>query len=860
MKKYISIPLYMRGLWALGFAFLLVLSGKFTATPWAFGEEKVLRVALYEGKPNLFTDSSGEPSGFFADLLERIASLEGWHLEYVSGTWAEGLERLKKGEVHLMTSLARTEEREKIYSYSAVPAIVGWSTAYVSKGSPILSILDLKGKRVAVLEGSVQQSGFLDFIRGFGVNLTLLPVPDEKTGFAMVTRKEADAVISVSTTGELYRSQYGLKGTAIMFHPKEAYFAAPKGDPQGVIPSLDFHLARMKENPDSAYYTIQKRWFPEEPVTLILPLWLRIAGALALTALLCSLITVIVLRWQIKKRTAELVRAKETAEKRNFQLQQEIVERERIEEILKKHEVHLEVLVSERTEDLEKTNQELQREIAERKQVEEELFRKQEQIRRISDNLVEGFIYQVACCPLGKSREFRYVSAGVTSILGISPERMYADSSVVYQGILHPEDAEPFRVAEERSFQNMSLFNMEGRFFLPGGSFRWLRISSTPHREEDGSVVWDGIAMDITERKLAEERIRRITFHDSLTGLYNRRYLEEEMERLDRREQFPLSLIMADSNGLKLVNDTYGHAVGDEMLRRIAQVLEEASVGYGPIGRWGGDEFLLLLPRTEISQAGKICKNIMELCRFSRVRDIPLSISLGMAEKTSEEQNLSDILSRAEDDMYKRKLGESRSARRGVVSALLKALGAKSCETEEHTRRMEILALKIGEKVGLPESELKRLSLVVILHDIGKIHVDEAILAKKGPLTPEEWEIIKKHPEAGSRIARATEEFAHVAEDVLSHHERWDGTGYPRGLKENQIPLLARITAIVDAYDVMTNGRPYRKALSRSQALKECERCSGTQFDPQLVKVFADVLAAEFGQDSGGMAEDGNVF
>lgn len=947
--------------------FLSAFGGVFSGELPCFGAETTVRVALYEGKPNLFTDPSGKPAGFFAELLEHIAILEGWRLEYVPGTWAEGLERLEKGEIDLVTSLARTAEREKIYSYSEIPAISAWSTAYVSNESPVFSLLDLKRKKVAILKGSVQELGFLDFIRGFDLGITLLPVPNEEAGFAMVSRGEADAVISVRTTGELLRATYDLRETAIVFNPREAYYAASREDPKDLIASLDFHLVRMKENPDSEYYKIMDTWFPKDPRKFFLPLWLRIAAMAVLGCLLLFLAMIIVLRWQVKKRTAELVAEKETTEKQNLQLQREIGERKRIEEILKKHEAHLEVLVSERTRDLEKTNEELQKEIMERRQVEEELFRKKEQISRVSDNLVEGFIYQIECSPEGKSRGFLYISAGVANILGVAPEQAYANPMIMYEKVF-PEDAKRFREEEDRALETLRVFNMEGRFVLPGGEIRWLRLSSTPHQEKDGSVIWDGLAMDITERKsreqqlwesreqfkalaehsqdvimrfdrqhrhlyvnpvtedmtgvkpedfigktheemgfpkelvqlwdqaieevfvssatgkmefelpggrwmdwilvpefsekgevaavitsareithrkLAEEKIRTISFHDSLTGLHNRRYLEGEIERLDVPEALPLSVIMADSNGLKLVNDTYGHAVGDEMLRVIAQTLEDSCDGKGSLGRWGGDEFLILLPRTEISKAGEVCRRISEGCRSIRVKDVPISVSLGVAEKGSEEENLADILSRAEDDMYKRKLGESRSLRSGVVSALLKALGAKSCETEEHTRRMEAMALKMGEKIGLPESELKRLSLVVILHDIGKIHVHESILGKEGPLTDAEWEIMKKHPETGSRIARSTEEFAHVAEDILSHHERWDGTGYPRGLQGGEIPLLARITAVVDAYDVMTHGRPYKKPLSRSEALEECRRCSGNQFDPELVEIFLEIQTSQ---------------
>ena len=808
----------------------------------ASGEAQTVRVALYEGRPNLFTDASGNAAGFFADLLQEIASLEGWQLEYVPGTWAEGLERLQRGEVDLVTSLARTEEREKIYAYGDVAAFSAWTTAYVSPKSSIYSLLDLRGKRVVLLEGSVQHSGFCDFIRGFDLELTLVPVPKEQIGFAMVSGGEADAVLSVRTTGELYRSQYHLRETAVMFNAREAYYAAPFGDPKDLLSPLDAHLKRMKEDPGSAYYDIMYRWFPQEPQGFFLPFWVRMLLFGGLAVLLGSLVMVLLLRWQVQRRTEDLRKAKEAVERQNLRLQEEIKERERVQEVLQEHEAHLEDLVSERTRELRRINENLHQEIAERCQVEKKLSSKNEQLRRISDNLVEGFIYQVVLPPRGASRRFLYASAGVTAILGITPEELYADAGVMYTRI-HSEDLQAFRDEEERVLKSMETFLREGRFSRSDGEIRWLRLSSIPHREEDGSIVWDGIAMDVTERKLGEERIREVGLCDALTGLRNRRYLEEKMEELDTPEALPLTVIMADSNGLKLVNDTYGHAVGDEMLCAIAAILKEVCEEKGILARWGGDEFVIFLPCTTFAEAGKISRTVFERCRSTLVREVPVSVSLGVAEKRSKEEKLLDILSSAEDEMYKRKLGESRSTRRGVVSALLKALGAKSHETEEHTRRMEMLALQIGERVGLPESELKRLSLVVILHDIGKIHVDEAILGKSGPLSPEEWEIVKKHPETGSRIARSTEEFAHVAEDILSHHERWDGTGYPRGLKGRNIPLLARITAVVDAYDVMTNGRPYKAPLSQAEALEECRRCSGTQFDPELVEIFLEISA-----------------
>ncbi len=367
------------------------------------------------------------------------------------------------------------------------------------------------------------------------------------------------------------------------------------------------------------------------------------------------------------------------------------------------------------------------------------------------------------------------------------------------------------------------------------------------YNSQDVQVVsyFADIAWTLVEQKQTEEKIRYISFHDILTDLYNRAFLEEEMRRFNTQRQLPISIIMIDLNGLKLVNDTYGHQVGDELLQGVADILKNSCRQEDVIARWGGDEFVIMLPKTREKEAIIIGKRIRKKCAETKIRDIPVSIALGVSVKEKKEKTLEETLKEAEDNMYKQKLSESKSNRSAVLNTLLKTLATKSYETEEHTRRMQKIARKIGEKLGLTDSELARLTLLITLHDIGKINLSEGLLTKKGPLTDKEWEIMRKHPETGYRIARATDEFSHVAEGILSHHEHWDGSGYPRGLKGEKIPLLARITSIADAFEVMTNGRPYKKAMSREEIIKEFKRCAGKQFDPELVDIFLSILDEE---------------
>lgn len=363
-----------------------------------------------------------------------------------------------------------------------------------------------------------------------------------------------------------------------------------------------------------------------------------------------------------------------------------------------------------------------------------------------------------------------------------------------------------------------------------------------PEKPEEGTTC---TALDITQRKRYEEHLNYLSFHDSLTGLNNRAYLEEKIDLLDREENLPISIIMADINGLKMINDAYGHKVGDQLLKRASGLMRECCGEKGFLARWGGDEFMFFLPQTDRRAAENLALEIKGACQGEKIEGVPLSISFGISGKEKMEKGLPEILKEAEDQMYQRKLGESRSVRSTVLSAILKTLGLKSDETEEHALRMQKLSRELGEKLNLPQAELDRLLLLVSLHDIGKISIGEDILRKPDRLNEEEWEIVKKHPEIGYRLAVSTGEFAHIAEEILSHHEHWNGGGYPRGMEGKNIPLLARIIAIIDAFDVMTNGRPYKKPMSQREALEELERCAGTQFDPELIKIFVDMIRGE---------------
>ena len=339
-----------------------------------------------------------------------------------------------------------------------------------------------------------------------------------------------------------------------------------------------------------------------------------------------------------------------------------------------------------------------------------------------------------------------------------------------------------------------------------------------------------------------EKEIIYIGNHDYLTGLYNRRFFEDELKRLDTERNFPLTILMGDVNGLKLINDSFGHSLGDELLVKISRILKLAFRSDDIIARVGGDEFIIILPKTEGVEVEKMIGRVKNLLSKEKLGNSEFSISFGYAVKTHVDQNSADILKDAENIMYRHKIYESSSMRSNTIELIMKALYEKNNREMFHSRRVSEICEAIAIKMRFTKDEVKRIRITGLMHDIGKIGIDEKILNSEQKLSENELLEIRKHPDIGFRILSASNEFSSIAEDVLQHHERWDGHGYPKGLKSEEISLNARIIALADTYDALISDRVYRKAYSKEYAIKEIERCSGNQFDPKLVRVFIELM------------------
>lgn len=347
--------------------------------------------------------------------------------------------------------------------------------------------------------------------------------------------------------------------------------------------------------------------------------------------------------------------------------------------------------------------------------------------------------------------------------------------------------------------------------------------------------------IDISDRKQKEAEIQYLNCHDTLTGLYNRRCFDEHREKIDNPENLPLSVIFADINGLKMTNDIFGHTAGDELIKKSAEILNQVCRQNDAVARVGGDEFIILLPNTTRENAENILDRIKSGFADARVEAVKCSIALGLDTKRSPDQPLDEIMANAENAMYKDKTMNRKSNNIDIIDTIINTLHAKSPKEKQHSINVGNLCSDVGAALQLPLTEINKLQRTGYLHDIGKIVLDEEILTKAA-LSDEEFEKMQQHAAVGYRILSLIDDTLDLAEYVYGHHERWDGTGYPRGLKGEQIHLVSRIISVVETYDRVLNRGTLPLEERKREALDVIKSNSGSQFDPQVAELFVQLI------------------
>lgn len=437
-----------------------------------------------------------------------------------------------------------------------------------------------------------------------------------------------------------------------------------------------------------------------------------------------------------------------------------------------------------------------------------------------------------------------YISPSVSQLRGFTPEEAL---ELGLEGTFTPESLEIAQYSMKENFEkfkqgthSFNNFVTELQQLKKDGSSVWVEESVRYRYNAEGEAEAIGVTRKIEDRKKATEEIMFLSYHDQLTQLKNRRFYDEIIKEINTKDNLPLSLIMADVNGLKVTNDAFGHRVGDRVLKEVATSLKENCRNGDYAIRMGGDEFVLLLPKTQYHEAQNIRSRITRAIEEKKDIGIGISVSMGVAVKNAVKEKFEEIFRIAEDDMYRHKIAKNLSLRSSTINVIMNTLYEKNNREMLHSKRVSELCEAFAYRLRYDDNEINQLRLAGLLHDIGKIGIDESILNHPGILDEEQRRAIQRHSEVGYRILSAVNEFSEIANCVLEHHERWDGNGYPRGLKGNQISINARIICLADAFDAMTSQRSYRSIMTDDEAAAEIQRCAGSQFDPNLARVFVE--------------------
>lgn len=476
--------------------------------------------------------------------------------------------------------------------------------------------------------------------------------------------------------------------------------------------------------------------------------------------------------------------------------------------------------------------------VTQRKLAEKALKRSEERFR----TMFEGAPLGMAIID-GETGEIYQVNARYAEIIGRTKRELVTSNIKDYSA---DADVEAY-IQKIKLIQSnqISIFSQYQKIIKPDGSTVWVNVTMAPLcvEEEYSSGRLLCMLEDVTDRRTAEEEILYLSYYDQLTGLYNRRFYSEELRRIDTERNLPITLVMADVNGLKLTNDAFGHHTGDRLLKHIANVIRKQCRADDILARIGGDEFILLLPQTDSDQAGKLVERIRAaIANEDDYYPVACSVSFGWDTKKDPAEDINKIYTSAEDRMYRSKLTESAVMRNDTIKLILRMLAQKYPREEQHSKRVSKLCAEIAEGMGIPSDSVNELRLAGYMHNIGYIGLREELVNKAGSYTEAERLEMERHPEIAYQLLRSAGKYSAISDYILYHHERPDGKGYPSRAAASDIPVESRIIAVADAFDAMTNDRQYGKKMTASEALKEIKKNAGTQFDREIVKVLEDSI------------------
>ena len=470
---------------------------------------------------------------------------------------------------------------------------------------------------------------------------------------------------------------------------------------------------------------------------------------------------------------------------------------------------------------------------------------KQQQENGLLLRNLPGMVYR---SKLKRNEPLEYVSEGSLELTGYPNHMFIKNGELTLADLICDSQKEHIQYLWEEAITSGEHFKEEYLIKTANGEKKWVLDSARLIFNENNEVeAVEGLIINIDNLKNKQDEVEYLSDHDQLTGLYNRIYFENNKNKYIQDRFMPLTIMMVDINGLRFINESAGVLEGDNVILTAVRIIKSSCRETDLIVRIDGTSFLILMPNRNYVQNVEVYNKIKSICdRYNEGVSVAanhLHLSIGFATQSSSEQSFDETRIAAEDAMYKNKLLDNSSSHYALITSITSTLFECNHETEMHSYRIKQLAKQIGQVLGLAPDKLDELLLLASLHDIGKVAVSNQILTKPGPLSPEEWVEMKKHPVVGYRITMASPLLKPISNYILSHHERWDGNGYPRGLKGTEIPLLSRVISVVDAYDAMTEDRPYRKKMTIDTTLKEIKENAGTQFDPHIANIFIKMIS-----------------
>ena len=799
---------------------------------------------------------------FFVGVLEAHSdSIYSFSYGTANGEYY-GARRNENGVVEIMRNNAETGENSWYYSVNEDltagdlvvqagkfdPRTRAWYKAAVEAGgavfSPIYKHFVMDDLTVSAAWPVYNESGNLDGVLGTHMLLSdigsfLNDAVEEHNGIAIIIEKESNYLVAnsmdvanfaVLQDGTLER--YGLKDIDNSDIRNAYEQLKTNGDPEQIYKGeYDNFFVNTKEIHMDGIDWIAISAIPESIFMTDVMNSMRWAAIIAALSLLLSALIYNLFMNKYLKPMKSLLQVSDELSSGNLSKRVDIIRNDEIGMISKSFNSvadkmqslidNLETVVHERTEELKTANI--------------TLSESKDELRLILDSAAEA-IYGIN--PEGNCT---FCNRSCIQMLGYSDQSELLGKNMHWQIHHSRRDGTPFSIDECRVLKALikgeSSHVEDEVFWRADGTYFDVEYFSYP-QVKNGEITGAVITfMDISERKQKEAEIQYLNCYDTLTGLHNRRCFEENRYKIDIPDNLPLSVIFADINGLKMTNDIFGHTAGDELIKKSSEILQQVCRQNDLVARIGGDEFIILLPNTTEVNAERILTRIKSGFTDARVEAIKCSIALGLDTKRSSDQSLDEIMANAENAMYKDKTMNRKSVNKDIIDTVIETLHTRNSREEQHSITVSELCSDLGTALHLPENEISKLKRAGYLHDIGKIVLDEDILTK-GTLSDEELEKMQQHSAVGYRILSLFDDTLDLAEYVYGHHERWDGTGYPRGLKGEQIPLLSRIISVAETYERVLNRGDIPLRERKLAALNVIKNGANTQFDPQIAELF----------------------